>query len=363
MSTLVQESWGDPPRDLQPGTLLGDELVVKRVLGYGGTAVVYEAHHTALKRDVAVKVCCTGMVSAGESRARLLREAKVYEQIRDARLPRVYSVDELEDGTAFMAMEKLEGVTLATLLDQELPSIERASQITLELLDVLEAVHRHGVVHRDVKPANVILSAGAEGLRLCLIDFGVCKAGALCGGTAITRNGEILGTPAYMAPEQLTAQPIDCRVDVHAVGLILFELLTGSSPYGQGSFGEIVAAVLRDDMPSVQTLRPEVPAAIAAVVARATAKQPGARYASAAAMRDALLGALSECPIEASLDAQSGASEAVLTPPAAAPEAAPEDSVVRTVPHTRRRDVRRMHSRHDEVISPQPSELVARHFV
>jgi serine/threonine protein kinase len=360
MSTLVQESWGEPPRDLKPGARLGTEFVVTRVLGYGGTAVVYEARHTSLELDVAVKVCGIDTESPGESRARLLREARVYEHVRDPRLPRVYAVEQLEDGTAFMAMEKLEGVTLSSLLDQGPLSMERACRIGIELLDVLEEVHRHGVVHRDVKPANVILSPAGS---LFLIDFGVCKAGPLVGGAAITRNGEILGTPAYMAPEQLTAQPVDQRVDVHAAGLILFELLTGSSPYGHGSFGEIVAAVLRDEMPPVQSLRPDVPEAIASVVARATAKKPCGRFPSAAAMRDALAQALEASARDEALEARGTASEPLPAQMGLDVDENLPESVVRTVPHTRRRGVRRRQSRHEAGISPQPTRRVARQFV
>jgi serine/threonine protein kinase len=357
MSTLVQDSWPEPPRNLQPGTRLGAELIVKCVLGHGGTATVYEARHTALGLDVAVKVCSPGEEVPGESRARLQREARVYAQVKDPRLPRVYVVDQLEDGTAFMAMEKLDGCTLATLLDAGPLTIERACRLTIELLDVLETVHGHGVVHRDVKPANVIVPAvdGAPG-QLRLIDFGVCKVGGkLLGATAITRHGEILGTPAYMAPEQLTAQPVDHRVDVHATGLILFELLTGNSPYGQGSFGEVVAAVLRDELPDVRSRRPEVPAGIAGIIARATAKRPSGRFPSAAAMRDALQAALNELAATAGTGASSEAQ-------APRPGTAEPESVVRTVRSTRRRGARRTQSRLNPVISPHPTLRVTRQF-
>jgi serine/threonine protein kinase len=360
MSTLVQDSWGEPPRDLKPGARLGAELVVTRVLGYGGTAVVYEARHTALELDVAVKVCGVDTEVPGESRARLLREARVYEHVRDPRLPRVYAVEQLEDGTAFMAMEKLEGITLSTLLDQGPLSIERACQITIELLDALGEVHRHGVVHRDVKPANVILTPAGS---LFLIDFGVCKAGPEVGGVAITRSGEILGTPAYMAPEQLTAGAVDHRVDIHAAGLILFELLTGESPYGHGSFGEIVAAVLRDEMPAVKALRPDVPDGIASVVTRATAKQPCGRFPTALAMRDALAAALHEDASGAPLEVEVGPTEALPAQMGHEAEECLPESVVRTVPHTRCRGVRRAHGRHDAGISPQSNGRVARQFV
>jgi serine/threonine-protein kinase len=294
MDTSSTNAWEPSRLTFKPGDLLGKHLIVGSVLGRGGTAAVYEAYDTRLHTTVAVKVV-DAQNGSPESRARLHREAQICLDIDDPRLPRVHSLAELPNGAVYMVMEKLEGHTLDHVIQQGPVALDRACRLTMELLDVLHNVHEHGYVHRDVKPSNIVVEPLPHGEeRVRLIDFGVSKVSTTARDAtavtqvAITAVGEIVGTPAYMAPEQLMGKQVDARVDVHAAGIVLYELLSGTALYAGHSFGEIVAAVLRDELPNIRTVRPLVPQALADIIATATSKDVETRFDSAAAMRAAL---------------------------------------------------------------------------
>lgn len=279
---------------LQPGTVLGMHTIIRGVLGEGGTAVVYDAFHTELHKPVAVKMLHVHGRMVREARARLIREARICESVRDPRVPKVYFIDELEDGTPYMVMEKIEGPTLAKLIEGGPLPVSTACTIAAQLLEGLAAIHGKGVVHRDIKPSNIILQPREDGyVRVRLMDFGIGKITAYHPDvTGITRQGDIIGTPCYMPPEQLMASSVDARVDLYAAGVVLYEMLTGKVPYAAQSIAEVVAAVLRDEMPKVRKVRPEVPTQIEEVVTRATLKDPTLRYASAERMKIALCAAV-----------------------------------------------------------------------
>lgn len=294
MQSTIATSFSTGHELLPKGTCLGGHTVIRGVLGEGGTAVVYDAMHKQLKKPVAVKMLHVSGRTAREARARLIREARICESVHDPRVPKVYFIDELDDGTPYIVMEKIEGPTLAKLIERGPLPIATACNIAAQLLEGLGAIHARGVVHRDIKPSNVILQPRKDGtVRVRLMDFGIGKiTGQAPDVTGITRQGDIIGTPCYMPPEQLMAQSVDARVDLYAAGVVLYEMLTGRVPYNAKSIAEVVAAVLRDEMPSVRSLRPEVPVQIEEVVARATAKDPTRRYASAERMKLALCAAL-----------------------------------------------------------------------
>ncbi|MDB4975345.1 MAG: serine/threonine protein kinase [Myxococcaceae bacterium] len=293
--TVVNDDYVPTDHLLPAGTMLGAHVVIHGVLGEGGTAVVYDAFHTELKRHVAVKMLHPNSRVAREARARLIREGRICESIHDPRVPKIYFIDELEDGTPYMVMEKIEGPTLAKLIESGPIPEATACTIAAHLLDGLAAIHGRGVVHRDIKPSNIILQPREDGtVRVRLMDFGIGKFTGVVGPevTGITRQGDIIGTPCYMPPEQLMSKDIDPRVDLYATGVMLFEMLTGRVPYDATSIAEVVAAVLRDDMPNVRTLRPEVSIQVAEVVAKATVKDKNLRYASAERMKIALVAAV-----------------------------------------------------------------------
>ncbi|HEX5659515.1 MAG TPA: serine/threonine-protein kinase [Polyangiales bacterium] len=278
---------------LEVGTMLGTHTVIRGVLGEGGTAVVYDAWHVELERAVAVKMLHPHARVAREARARLIREARICESVHDPRVPKVYFIDELDDGTPYMVMEKIEGPTLQKLIESGPLPIGTACTIIAHLLEGLAAIHGRGVVHRDIKPSNVILQPRDDGtVRIRLMDFGIGKLNSASPDvTGITRQGDIIGTPCYMPPEQLTGRSIDARADLYACGIVMFEMLSGKLPFHAGSVAEVVAAVLRDEIPSVRTLRADIPVAVAEVITKATAKDPAHRHASAERMKLALVSA------------------------------------------------------------------------
>jgi serine/threonine-protein kinase len=276
---------------LPPGTRLGSDLTVLGVLGEGGTGVVYRAHHSVLKREVAVKMCHA--VGAGEPELfeRLVREARMCASVKDARVPRIYALDKRDDGTPYLVMEKVDGEPLAELLRRGRLHARTACQLAVQLLYALEAVHRAQVIHRDVKPSNLIIDLEREPTpRVRLLDFGIGKV--LAKGPrrspALTRPGEVVGTPMYMAPEQMIEGAIDPRVDVYAAGIVLYEMLAGRPPFRAPSVAETFVAVLHDDMPRLDVLRPGLPAALVELVHKACSRRPDGRFASASDMRLAL---------------------------------------------------------------------------
>jgi serine/threonine protein kinase len=281
-------------RTFPPGTRLGNDLTITGILGEGGTAVVYSAHHSVLEREVAVKV---SVGDARESRSRLIREAKMCASVRDPHIPRVYGLDYLEDGSPFLIMEKVDGEVLTRTLARWRLPVRYACDVACELLETLDAIHFAGLLHRDVKPSNVMVDANPDAaVRLRLLDFGVGKILRTdeVDLPELTCKGELLGTPLYMAPEQVLTMPVDERADVYAAGVVLYEMLAGRTPFQGGSIGEVFAAVLRDDITPLRTLRPELPPSLEQVAHRAMCRQRDDRFQTAYAMRVALLCAIQD---------------------------------------------------------------------
>ena len=277
-------------RRLQPGTQVGKHLIIRGVLGSGGTSVVYEALHTRLDTAVALKVAHVSLHGDGDTERRLEREARVCAGLEDPRIPRVYDMGELPDGRPYLVMQKVAGQTLEELMAQGRLQPRTAMRIAREVLSALCAVHANGVVHRDVKPANVIARFEDRSFpRVHLMDFGVSKETcARASEPTLTRPGAILGTPLYMAPEQMAGDPVDARADLYAVGVLLYEMLAGRAPFVGCSGAEIMAAVLRRDHPTLDQVWPEAPRGLVTLVSRAMAERPVERFTSASQMRDAL---------------------------------------------------------------------------
>ncbi|MET0285059.1 MAG: serine/threonine-protein kinase, partial [Polyangiales bacterium] len=226
--SLEQSGEVDRRHRLPPGTRIGDHLIVRGVLGEGGTAIVYEALHTRLGASVALKVIDVSDEFMEGAHARLLREAHVCASLEDPHIPRIYDVGELPDGTPYVVMERVSGRTLENVLVQGALPLDIAVQITEDLLLAVDAIERAGIVHRDIKPPNIILQTNAEGmLRIRLMDFGVSKnVGAereptqktdVQSNPSLTQQGAIVGTPHYMAPEQIVGPSVDSRADLYAV--------------------------------------------------------------------------------------------------------------------------------------------------
>jgi serine/threonine protein kinase/tetratricopeptide (TPR) repeat protein len=263
--------------DRQPRRL--GRYAIVRPLGEGGMGVVYEAYDEQLDRHVAVKT----MAALGRdetARARFWREARAAARVNHPNVCQIYEIGE-QDGELFIAMELLEGQPLAQRLAAGPMSVSDVIPIALEMLDALDALHARGVVHRDLKPTNIFLTP--HGVKL--LDFGLARPGMEASApttVGLTRTGIVVGTPRYIAPEQVTGDATDARSDLFAVGAILFEMLAGRPAFGGRTVVDILHATLHEQPPAL-TGSPAV-AAIDRVIRRALAKRPEDRPATARAM-------------------------------------------------------------------------------
>ncbi len=250
-------------------------------IGQGAMGVVYRARDPHLDRLVALKAMHGGALADPESKERFLREARSVARLQHPNVITVYELGEV-GGVPFIAMEYLVGETLADAIARDrFPSIADKLRVVEQLCAGLAYAHANGVIHRDVKPANVILLPDRTAK---LLDFGIAR---LEGGTFATRTGIVLGTPNYMAPEQFTDDAVDHRVDLWAVGVILYELLTGKRPFDGTSVPTLIYRIVHTDVPEVDPGL-GVPAAVGEILARALRKQPEERYPDLAVMGEAV---------------------------------------------------------------------------
>ncbi len=279
----------------KPGQLLAGKYRVERLIAAGGMGAVLKAHHEVLDQAVAVKVMRPEIAGNADAAARFLREARAAAKIASDYVARVTDTGTLEDRTPFMVMELLEGEDLDARLDAEprLP-VATAVDIAVQALAGLEAAHALGIVHRDLKPSNLFLVKRAGGsVRVKLLDFGISKVVhetelSLKAG-ATTSAGAMLGTPRYMSPEQVSsAKSVDHRTDLWAMGLILYEALTGTYPFHGENPGEVLAAILTQPVPRLSSLRPDVPLELERAVHQAIARRREERFSSARDMIVAL---------------------------------------------------------------------------
>jgi len=259
--------------DTSPGeTIAGYEIV--ELLGRGGMGEVYRAFDPRLERPVALKVLSPRLAEDEAFRERLLRESRLAAAIDHPNVVPVYDAGDA-DGTLFIAMRYVDGTDLRGLLLADGPlAPERAIAIAAQLAGALDAAHARGLVHRDVKPSNVLVDHG-EGREHCyLADFGLSQSAARGAAT----DGELLGTVDYVAPEQIRGDSVDGRADEYAFGCLLYETLTGERPFAGSSDIATIYAHLEEEPPPASVRRPELPEAVDAVLARAMAKDPEQRY-------------------------------------------------------------------------------------
>ncbi|MBI5500100.1 MAG: protein kinase [Deltaproteobacteria bacterium] len=339
-------------KDLVGQRIAGKYDVTQRI-GGGAVADVYEAVHNRLNQRVAIKVLRREFTRLPAVTRRFLTEGRAASAVRHPGIIQVFDVDQLDTGELYIVMELLQGDDLAVALERERQfEPARAAGVAVQILDALDAAHRAGVVHRDLKPENVLLWADAQGReRAKIIDFGVARLERE-GPAALrkTAEGTIVGTPYYISPEQARGeQDIDHRTDVYAVGVMLFEMLTGELPYTGTSVQGIIQRMLEEPFPSVRALEPSLPESLEAVILRATARRRDDRYPSAAAFADALrtatgLGVPAHVPAGAPVPPdtreESGDERATIPAPAGyeveLAEAVSAEPPVRAVPPTRR---------------------------
>jgi eukaryotic-like serine/threonine-protein kinase len=276
---------------LSPGTILA-RYRIERALGSGGMGTVYLARHPSLPRSDALKVLSAELSQDPQFRARFIREADLAATLNHPNIVTVYDRGETEDGQLWIAMQYVEGSDANSELAQAEMTPARAAYIITEVAKALDYAHQRGVLHRDVKPANFLLSGPVgDQERVLLADFGIARA--LNEATRLTATGSFVTTIAYAAPETLHGGPVDQRADVYSLGCALFRLLTGRTPYGRlDAMSAIMAAHLFQPIPRATELKGSLPSAVDDVITRALAKDPAHRYPSAGALAAALNAAL-----------------------------------------------------------------------
>ena len=273
------------------GRVIGTQLGHYRLtalLGEGGMGRVYAAEDLRLRRQVALKLMPDALCGVPEHVERFQREARLLASVNHPNVITVHSVEEV-DGRAFITMELVEGETLVQRVRPGGLPLDELLDIAVPLAQALAAAHANGIAHRDLKPANVML--GRDG-RLKVVDFGIAKPDRNLASerTHLTGAGLVLGTPAYMAPEQLKGEAIDQRVDLFAFGVLLFELATGARPFAGSCDADVISAILRDPPAPLQRQRSDLPPAMQEIVSGCLQKDPARRSDSAAALARALSG-------------------------------------------------------------------------
>ena len=300
------------PDDLASlGTALADRYSIERELGSGATAIVYLAHDLKHGRQVALKVLRAD-VAAILGSERFLREIRTAAKLQHPHIVALHDSGQA-NGFLYYVMPYVEGESLRDVLTREpqLP-LEHALRFAREVAEALAYAHQQGLIHRDIKPENILITRDpAGGLGHALVaDFGIARAVSVSGGESMTATGLAIGTPAYMSPEQASAErAIDGRSDVYALGCVLYEMLTGHPPFQGRTSQEILARHALDPVPPLRTGRPEIPPAVEAAVVKALAKSPADRFATTSGFTEALVlpaagrGARSFRPVHAVLAA------------------------------------------------------------
>ncbi|MGP3978146.1 protein kinase domain-containing protein, partial [Streptomyces sp. 8N114] len=293
----------------------GGRFQLRSLLGAGGMASVYLAYDSVLDRQVAVKTLHTELGREQSFRERFRREAQSVAKLTHTNIVSVFDSGEDEiDGAMvpYIVMEYVEGKPLRTVLDEDIAQFgampaEKALKITGDVLAALEVSHEMGLVHRDIKPGNVMLTKRGV---VKVMDFGIARA-MQSGVTSMTQTGMVVGTPQYLSPEQALGRGVDARSDLYSVGIMLFELLTGRLPFDADSPLAIAYAHVQEEPPSPSSINQSIPPAVDAMVARTLKKNPNERFPSAEAMHD-------ECTRIGGSGVASGASPIIISggPPA-----------------------------------------------
>jgi len=272
------------------GALLGERYRVQQRIGGGGFGVVYQAEHALTGRNFAIKVLRSELGERPKLVERFVREATTTARIEHENVVDIIDVGRTDDGLLYFAMELLRGETLEdTLLREGRLPWRRVRAIGLQICDGLRAAHDRGIVHRDLKPANIYrVRRGGDPDTIKILDFGIAKLldDDAHGNSGLTSNYEVLGTPLYMSPEQTAADPVDRRTDIYAVGVMMFEMLTGQRPYRGDTHVELISKILIGQVPRMSAIAPdaEIPEALELIVATALAKSPAQRFQDMNAM-------------------------------------------------------------------------------
>jgi eukaryotic-like serine/threonine-protein kinase len=285
---------------LQPGQILADKYRIVRQIGQGGMGAVFEGENFRIHRRIAIKTLHAQVAGKADVLQRFEREAQAAGRIGSEHIVEVLDMGDLPDGSRFMVMEFLSGSTLGERIVQsgKIRARDLARPLA-ELLDGLGRAHAAGIIHRDLKPANVFLLDSKPGQPdfVKILDFGVSKFNVLnADEMSMTRTGAVMGTPYYMSPEQAKgARAIDTRSDLYSVGVIMYEAVTGQVPFNAETFNELIFKIALDSPPPAESFVPNLDPGFGAIMRKAMAREPEARFQSAEEMRAAVLAWVAEC--------------------------------------------------------------------
>jgi len=274
---------------------LGPEFTVGPLLGQGGFAAVYRARDNSLNRDVAVKVLDVELAPTATAAQRFMHEAQTVARLEHPHIVPIYKVGRHEE-IFYIIMRYIDGPSLGQLLEtQKKLDIGDAARITRQVADALAYAHSHEIVHRDIKPDNILLDKSGHVL---VTDFGIAKAAQAAkekktgASTQLTSEGAVVGTPQYMSPEQAAGDPLDGRSDIYSLGIVLYQMLAGAPPFDGPSSADILAQLLTEEPEPIRRHRPDVPEEMALVLDRMLAKKRNERFQMASEVSRALVGAL-----------------------------------------------------------------------
>src|SRR2546427_465396 len=267
---------------------LGAEFIVGDLLGEGGFAAVFRVREKRARRDVAVKVVDLGLTPSPSLATRFVREARTVARLEHPHIVPIYKVGGYQNEGLYIVMRCVDGRSLRQLLERKRRlSVRKAATIGRQVADALGYAHRYGVVHRDVKPDNILVDTGGHVL---VTDFGIAKA-AQQASSQLTTEGMVVGTPQYMSPEQATGESLDARSDIYSLGILLYQMLTGLAPFDGESAQSILMKQATANHAPIGDHRDDVPAALVGVVDRMLAKDPGERFQTAEEASRALVAA------------------------------------------------------------------------
>lgn len=292
MSVPLTEPASSTAASVQPGDVIADKYRVERVLGRGGMGVVVAATHLELGKLRALKFMTPEALRNSSAVERFNREARITAELSSEHIAKVVDTARLDDGTPYLVMEYLEGKELSRAIKEGGPlAVQQAALFIVQACDGLAEAHARGIIHRDIKPGNLFIVARADGSPCVkVLDFGISKMAAEIVDGTLTRTDQILGSPFYIAPEQLHAtSEVDARADIWSLGVVLYEMLVGRPPFAGDTLPQIVAAVLSGAAKPPSAVNPLVPPAIDAIFARCVEQNREKRFATVAELASELL--------------------------------------------------------------------------
>lgn len=292
MSAPLPDAASSSAAKVKPGDLIADKYRVERVLGRGGMGIVVAATHIELGKLRALKFMTPEALRSGTSVERFHREARITAELSSEHIAKVVDTGRLDDGTPYLVMEYLEGRELSSIIKEDGPlSYQQAAFYLIQACDGLAEAHARGIIHRDIKPGNLFLTTRADGVPCVkVLDFGISKMAAEIVDGSLTRTDQILGSPFYIAPEQLhSTSDVDGRADIWSLGVVLYEMLIGKPPFLGDTLPQIVAAVLSGNAKPPSEVDPKIPAPFDAIFEHCTQQNRDKRFATVAELANELL--------------------------------------------------------------------------